>query len=105
MREPENAAGRPPAPQETATNAISQIESMIAATGVIDEVPAHPRGGDLRRRHRLRQMFGRRRVSRELDDLLGIIRPVYDVTDIDSYAATGLNLGVAEREQRAGVTR
>ncbi len=95
MREPEKAEGRPhgPQPKKTATNCTNDL---------VNTVPAHRRGGDPRRRHRLYQQFGRRRISRELDLALGIIRPIYDVpVDVDWYHVTGLDLGYEERERAA----
>lgn len=89
MHEPEKAEGRPhgPQPEEAATQAISQIGTSVTHAVI---------AADIR---------DRRRASRELDDLLGIVRPVTDVSDIDMdwYHVTGLDLGYVERQPAAGV--
>lgn len=79
-------------------------DQKTAGEHVTTRVSAYPHGGDPRRRRHLDNLFARRRVSRDLDELLGIIRPVTDVSGVDWYRVTGLDLGYVEREQ-AGASR
>ncbi|MEU8297643.1 hypothetical protein AB0C04_10185 [Micromonospora sp. NPDC048909] len=79
----------------------------MTAPSAIDltvNAPAYPRGGDSRRRMRLRHLLlKRRRWSNELDALLAdgrcSVKPTIDVIDIDRYHAAGLDLDWEQRER------